>query len=246
MSRDSPIDDAPLVDQAQRARRAARDDFRAFEVLVERYQERVLGNCRYLTGSQSDAEDLAQEVFVKAFSGLATFERRSSFKTAFASGSPWLRVPVLVRLPTAGVVRCPLLRLQPRLRRPGRRQTVFPWRIKVNHCLNFLQRSRRERFVAVDEPEVEQRPELHVDPAAPRNLETELDRELITRSLDAMPETLRVPLLLRDLDGFSYQEIADGLGLSLSAVKMRIKRGREDFRGRYAGAQDASEAGASS
>ncbi len=203
MSRDSPIDDAPLVDQAQRARRAARDDFRAFEVLVERYQERVLGNCRYLTGSQSDAEDLAQEVFVKAFSGLATFERRSSFKT-------WL------------------------------------WRIKVNHCLNFLQRSRRERFVAVDEPEVEQRPELHVDPAAPRNLETELDRELITRSLDAMPETLRVPLLLRDLDGFSYQEIADGLGLSLSAVKMRIKRGREDFRGRYAGAQDASEAGASS
>ncbi len=193
MSPDSPIDDAALVDEAQRARRAARDDLRAFEVLVERYQERVLGNCRYLTGSQSDAEDLAQEVFVKAFSGLATFERRSSFKT-------WL------------------------------------WRIKVNHCLNFLQRSRRERFVAVDEPEVEQRPELRVDPAAPRNLETELDRELITRSLDAMPETLRVPLLLRDLDGFSYQEIAEGLGLSLSAVKMRIKRGREDFRGRYAGA----------
>ncbi len=124
MSQEPPVDDAALVDQVQAARRAARDDFRAFEVLVERYQDRVLGNCRYLTGSQSDAEDLAQEVFAKVFSGLAGFERRSGFKT-------WL------------------------------------WRIKVNHCLNFLQRSRRERFVAVHEPEVEQRPELQVGPAAP-------------------------------------------------------------------------------
>ena len=160
-----------------------------------------MGNCRYLTGSQSDAEDLAQEVFVKAFSRLAGFEQRSSFKT-------WL------------------------------------WRIKVNHCLNFLQRRRRERFVAVHEPEVEQRSELQVDPAALRNLETAFDREVIARSLDAMPETLRVPLLLRDLDGFSYQEIADGLGLSLSAVKMRIKRGREDFRKRYGEAQSGTGPGA--
>lgn len=197
MSQEPPVDDAALVDQVQAARRAARDDFRAFEVLVERYQDRVLGNCRYLTGSQSDAEDLAQEVFVKVFSGLAGFERRSGFKT-------WL------------------------------------WRIKVNHCLNFLQRSRRERFVAVHEPEVEQRPELQVDPAAPRNLETAFDREVIAQSLDAMSETLRIPLLLRDLDGFSYQEIADGLGLSLSAVKMRIKRGREDFRQRYGEAQSGT------
>ncbi len=63
---------------------------------------------------------------------------------------------------------------------------------------------------------------------------------MIAQSLDAMSETLRVPLLLRDLDGFSYQEIADGLGLSLSAVKMRIKRGREDFRKRYGEAQSGT------
>ena len=200
MSDDLPLDEA-LVDEAQQARRAARDDLRAFEILVERYQDGVLGNCRYLTGSPSDAEDLAQEVFVKAFSGLASFERRSSFKT-------WL------------------------------------WRIKVNHCLNFLQRSRRERFVTVEQLDVRQRPELRVEPAAPRNLETAFDRELIARSLDAMPETLRVPSLLRDLDGFSYQEIADGLGLSLSAVKMRIKRGREDFRQRYAEGREVDAAAA--
>ena len=43
-------------------------------------------------------------------------------------------------------------------------------------------------------------------------------------------ETLRIPLVLRDMDGMSYEEIAEELGIGLSAVKMRIKRGREEFR----------------
>ncbi|MDH3665239.1 MAG: RNA polymerase sigma factor [Alphaproteobacteria bacterium] len=174
-----------------RARQAIRDDLEAFESLVHRYQATVLGNCRYLSGSHADAEDLAQEVFVKMFYGLARFEGRSTFKT-------WL------------------------------------WRIKVNHCLNFLQRRRKERTVDVEAPGLDRSPELQVVPLAERALETEDDRVRIERALDQMTESLRVPLLLRDLDGFSYQEIAEQLELSLSAVKMRIKRGREDFRHRYA------------
>jgi hypothetical protein len=47
--------------------------------------------------------------------------------------------------------------------------------------------------------------------------------------LDTLPDTLRVPLLIADLDGFSYEEIAETLKIGLSAVKMRIKRGREEF-----------------
>jgi len=50
-----------------------------------------------------------------------------------------------------------------------------------------------------------------------------------------LPDTLRVPLLMSDMDQLSCQEIAETLGLGLSAVKMRIKRGREAFRSRYAG-----------
>lgn len=174
-----------------RAKQAIRDDLEAFESLVHRYQATVLGNCRYLTGSRADAEDLAQEVFVKMFYGLARFEGRSTFKT-------WL------------------------------------WRIKVNHCLNFLQRRRKERTVDVETPGLDRVPELQVVPVAERVIEAEDDRELIDRALDGMTESLRVPLLLRDLDGLSYQEIAEQLELSLSAVKMRIKRGREDFRCRFA------------
>jgi RNA polymerase sigma-70 factor (ECF subfamily) len=48
-----------------------------------------------------------------------------------------------------------------------------------------------------------------------------------------MTDTLRIPLVLRDMDGFSYEELAANLGIGLSAVKMRIKRAREEFRARY-------------
>ena len=66
-----------------------------------------------------------------------------------------------------------------------------------------------------------------------KDLESFDERRRIARVLDAMSSTLRVPLLLRDLDGMTYQEIAEQLDIGLSAVKMRIKRAREEFRQRY-------------
>ena len=55
-----------------------------------------------------------------------------------------------------------------------------------------------------------------------------------------MSETLRVPLILCDMDELSYDEVAQTLGISLSAVKMRIKRAREEFRNRYQARQTSS------
>jgi len=167
-------------------------DVGAFELLVRRHQERVLANCRYLTGSPADAEDLAQEVFVKAFFGLRRFEGRSKFST-------WLQ------------------------------------RIKINHCLNFNQKKRNKSFVSIESPEVESRVDLQTAPRAEQGLRAQDDRRRIAAVLDEISENLRVPLILRDADGLSYREIADQLELSLSAVKMRIKRGREEFRRLYYG-----------
>ena len=59
------------------------------------------------------------------------------------------------------------------------------------------------------------------------------DRQLIGKILDSMSATLRIPLVLCDADELSYEEIALALGISLSAVKMRIKRAREEFRSLY-------------
>ena len=61
------------------ARKAPEGDLRAFEQLVLRHQRRVVANCRNITRDPNNAEDLAQEVLVKAFFGLHLFEGRSSF-----------------------------------------------------------------------------------------------------------------------------------------------------------------------
>lgn len=183
------LSDEDLVRTVQEA---GSGDLRAFELLVNRHHGRVLANCRYLTRAAHEAEDLAQEVFVRAYFGISGFRRDAAFGT-------WLN------------------------------------RIKVNHCLNFLaKRERRARHIAVDDPEILARDELVTEPVAERWVEAGNQRERIGLVLDAMAETLRVPLLMRDLDGLSYQEIADALGVGLSAVKMRIKRAREEFRERYA------------
>ncbi|HHN75422.1 MAG TPA: hypothetical protein ENK10_09365 [Acidobacteria bacterium] len=74
-------------------------------------------------------------------------------------------------------------------------------------------------------------------------MHSENQRRTIDLVLDSMTDTLRAPLLMRDLDGLSYQEIADLLGIGLSAVKMRIKRAREEFRARYETLTEAPETG---
>jgi len=184
--------DEQLVAAAQKAMSG---DVRAFDQLIRRHQEKVFTNCRYLSGSADDAQDLAQEVFIKAYFSLARFESRSSFGT-------WIQ------------------------------------RIKVNHCLNFLRRKKGKTLVDVQDTSIANEPELRVDPAAGERLISEQEQKSIKAALDQMPDTLRVALIMRDMDGFSYQEIADDLGIGLSAAKMRIKRSREAFREIYKSSAD--------
>jgi RNA polymerase sigma-70 factor (ECF subfamily) len=188
--------DEALVAEAQSA---AEGDVRAFNELIARHQDRVLANCRYISGSADDAQDLAQEVFVKAFFAVGRFEGRSQF------GS-WIQ------------------------------------RIKVNHCLNFLRKRKGKQFVDVQDPISETATELHVASTAEQSLTAMDERARIRHVLDRLPETLRVPLIMRDLDGMAYQEISDDLRIGLSAVKMRIKRAREEFRRLYRMLEASEEA----
>jgi RNA polymerase sigma-70 factor (ECF subfamily) len=182
-STESTIADETLVAEV---RGAAQGDTRAFEELVRRHQRQVLANCRHMTRASNDAEDLAQEVFVKAFFAIAQFEGRSTFKT-------WLT------------------------------------HIKVNHCLNYLRRQRGISYVELEDRD-ERASSLRDAPTALRELERRDQRARITAALDGLSDALRVPLVLREVDGLQYDEIARTLGIGLSAVKMRVKRGREQFR----------------
>ena len=121
------------------------------------------------------------------------------------------------------------------LKRFEERSTFGTWinRIKVNHCLNYLRREKGRDFVNLEEPGLEQNKALHSNRSTDAAVESRDKKELISHVLDGMAENLRLPLIMRDMDGMSYQEISDELDISLSAVKMRIKRAREVFRAAY-------------
>jgi len=181
----STIPDSELVADVKTA---ADDDTSAFEELVHRHQRHVMANCRHMTRASNDAEDLAQEVFVKAYFAIERFEGRASFRT-------WIT------------------------------------QVKANHCLNYLRRQRGGSYVELDDrDDAPADPRLREEPAALRNLETQDERARVTAALDGLSDVLRVPLVLREIDGLSYDEIAQTLGVGLSAVKMRIKRARAQVR----------------
>jgi RNA polymerase sigma-70 factor (ECF subfamily) len=136
---------------------AADGDLRAFELLVQQHQKRIVADCRYMTRDESNAEDLAQEVFVKAFFGLRGFEGRSTFRH-------WLQ------------------------------------RIKVHHCLNHLKKQEGVRRVSLDDDIAAQSEQFRVEPSAYREFEALDDRQRIANILESLPSTLRIPLIMRDMD----------------------------------------------
>lgn len=185
----------------QAALNAPDGDLRAFEQLVELYRKRILADCFYLTRDEANSEDLAQEVFVKAYFALRSFEGRSSFRH-------WLQ------------------------------------RIKVHHCLNHMKKYQGRGELTLDDAVSQEWEQLRVAPEADRRLELIDDRARIDIALRSMPATLRIPLVMCDMDDLSYEEIAKSLGLGLSAVKMRIKRARDYFRRVYVRPEQSAGEGA--
>ena len=71
----APVEEKVLVDRARRG------DLRAYDDLVKRYQERIYATIYHMTSNHEDANDLAQESFIKAFQALKSFKGGSSFYT---------------------------------------------------------------------------------------------------------------------------------------------------------------------
>ena len=101
-------------------------------------------------------------------------------------------------------------------------------RIKVNHCLNHVAKRKTDDDVPLSDELESSNPGFRVeaeDTLEEQQLEADVAAVLLT-----LPETLRIPLVLYDMDGFTHPEIASALGIGLSAVKMRVNRGRAQFR----------------
>ncbi len=169
-------------------RRVQRGDANAFEYLVAAYEKNVYNLALRMTGSPEDAEDMAQEAFLKAYSSLDSFRGDSKF-------SVWL------------------------------------YRIVSNVCLDFLRRQKKRQSFSLsmedddgEETELEL-PDLSRLPE--EELEKKLTRDAVRRGLAQLPEDARQILLLREIQGLSYEEIGETLGLEPGTVKSRIFRARE-------------------
>jgi RNA polymerase sigma-70 factor, ECF subfamily len=111
-----------------------------------------------------------------------------------------------------------------------------------NYCIDHYRANKREREVVVEDLVA-----FDLAPASSGNphraLEDRDRRSFLRRGLDLLPDKLREAVILRDLQGLSYQEMAERLRLPEGTVKSRINRGREELSRLLLKAQQASRSG---
>lgn len=187
-------EDALLIKAFQRG------DRRAFDQLVVRHKDRIFNLCYRFLGDYEEANDSAQETFVKAYGSLKAFRLESAFST-------WL------------------------------------YRIAVNTCKNKLGSSAykaKRKTVSLDNPGPdEDRPlPVEIQNGAPSPLDRMEEKERMTHiqtALGALPADFRMVVTLRDVEGLSYEDIAEIAGLNLGTVKSRIARARTELRNKLRG-----------
>ncbi len=172
-----------------------------FAPLVRRHQDRVYGLCLSMTRHATEADDLAQEIFLKAYRSLNEFRFESSFST-------WLyRV----------TYRHCLDFLKSRKRRPSQ-------------SLDELIENRGEGRWGGG-PLRGEGPPWSDGPALNRlSFDVHAQTEWARHLLDSLDPKDRMVLTLREVQGLSYDELAGALKISLEAVKSRLRRARETLR----------------
>ena len=98
-----------------------------------------------------------------------------------------------------------------------------------NFCIDHYRASKREKEVLVEDLVAFDLAPASTGSSPHRALEDRDRRSFLRRGLEALPEKLREAVVLRDLQGLTYQEMADRLGLPEGTVKSRINRGREEL-----------------
>ncbi|MEW5841918.1 MAG: sigma-70 family RNA polymerase sigma factor [Bacteroidota bacterium] len=101
--------------------------------------------------------------------------------------------------------------------------TTWLYRITVNKCRDYLRKKRvRSIFVPIKDSDTE----YGTGPFS-ENVDVP---QLVRSAIDKLPEKLKIPLVMRDIDGLSYKEIADQLGTEVGTIKSRIFRARESLK----------------
>ncbi|MDQ5770148.1 MULTISPECIES: RNA polymerase sigma factor RpoE [Thiothrix] len=165
-------------------------DKRSFDVLVLKYQHKVISLVLRYVHDHDTAQDVAQEAFIKAYKGLKNFRGESAFYT-------WL------------------------------------YRIAINSAKNYLvSQNRRLPDNDIDAHEAEQfegDSALKEYATPERELLTAEIQATVSKAIDDLPEDLRTAIMLRELEGMSYEEIAETMDCPIGTVRSRIFRARESI-----------------
>lgn len=178
---------APDVDQ-QLVERVQKGDKRAFDLLVVKYQHKVLAVIGRLIRDSAEAQDVAQEAFIKAYRALPNFRGDSAFYT-------WI------------------------------------YRIAINTAKNHIvARNRRPPSSDLDVDEAEFYPgndAIHEMNTPEHNLLRDELKDTIELAFQDLPPDLRTAVTLREMEGLSYEEIAEVMECPVGTVRSRIFRARE-------------------
>ena len=173
--------------------RALEGDLPSFERLVARYQNKIMGYATRMLSNREEAEDVTQEVFIKAYRSMDSFRGESSFST-------WI------------------------------------YRIATNLCIDRLRKKKRspQQAYSLDEPmdKDEEKggreiPDTSTEPT--RAVEKEELRQRVREMVAEMPEKLRAVLIMCDMQGMPYEDIAKVLNVPVGTVKSRLFHARADL-----------------
>ncbi len=183
----SPARPSRVPDDRELVRRAQAEDKEAFEELVRRHQHRVFGVAGGILRRREDVEDIAQQVFVKAYFSLKRFDQRAALST-------WL------------------------------------YKITVNECWDLLRKKKVRPLIYESDLSEEQARQLDGsekhENLGPDTSETLEMRQHVDRLLAGIDERDRMMLILKEVEGFAVEEIAQMMDLNANTVKVRLFRAR--------------------
>jgi RNA polymerase sigma-70 factor (ECF subfamily) len=174
---------------AQLVARVQQGDKRAFDLLVLKYQRKIMRLLSRMVRDPSEVEDVAQEAFIKAYRALPQFRGESAFYT-------WL------------------------------------YRIAINTARNWqvanARRPSTPNAIETEDGETFSQIDNLTDISTPESVMASRQIvETVNSAINALPEDLRTAIVLREIEGMSYEDIAQTMSCPIGTVRSRIYRARE-------------------
>ncbi len=177
-----------MEDDRELVRRAQKEDKQAFEELVRRHQNRVFAVAGGILRNREDVEDIAQQVFLKAYFSIKRFDQRAAFTT-------WL------------------------------------YKITVNECWDLLRKKKVRPLMFEAELSDEQSQAYQASSeqsdGRPDVSERLAEQQQVEELMSCLEERDRTMLVLKEVQGFSVEEIAGIMEINANTVKVRLFRARQ-------------------